>query len=50
MNELNEAWQKISTDLYSKMQPEATVEENQGPPPPSDGGEAQEIQFEEVKE
>jgi molecular chaperone DnaK len=50
MNELNEAWQKISTDLYSKMQPEATVEENQGPPPPSDGGEAQEIQFEEVKD
>jgi molecular chaperone DnaK len=50
MNELNEAWQKISTDLYSKMQPEATVEENQGPPPTSDGGEAQEIQFEEVKD
>jgi len=52
MNELNEAWQKISTDLYSKMQPEATVQEEQGPPTNTDevGGDAQEIQFEEVKE
>jgi molecular chaperone DnaK len=46
MNELNEVWQKISTNLYSQTQPEATVQE--GETPSEDG--AEEIQFEEVKE
>ena len=46
MNELNEVWQKISTNLYSQSQPEATVQEGQTP---SEEG-AEEIQFEEVKE
>jgi molecular chaperone DnaK len=46
MNELNEVWQKISTNLYSQTQPEATVQEGETP---SEEG-AEEIQFEEVKE
>jgi len=46
MNELNEVWQKISTNLYSQTQGETTVEEGEAP---SEDG-AEEIQFEEVKE
>jgi molecular chaperone DnaK len=46
MNELNEVWQKISTNLYSQTQGETTVEEGQTPSEPS----AEEVQFEEVKE
>ena len=46
MTELNEVWQKISTNLYAQTQPEATVQEGQTP---SEEG-AEEIQFEEVKE
>jgi len=46
MNELNEVWQKISTNLYSQTQGETTVEEGETP---SDAS-AEEVQFEEVKD
>jgi molecular chaperone DnaK len=47
MNELNEKWQKISTELYAQASAtgETTVQEGEVPPNP----EAEEIQFEEVK-
>jgi molecular chaperone DnaK len=46
LNELNEMWQKISTELYSQAQTETTSENGETP---SDS-EPQEVQFEEVKE
>lgn len=46
MSELTEIWQKISTEIYSKDQPEATVQEGAAPT----DTDAEEIQFEEVKE
>jgi molecular chaperone DnaK len=52
MGELTELWSKISTEIYSKIQPEPTVEEVTDPTnsngQPTD--EAQEVHFEEVKE
>lgn len=47
MNKLNEAWQRISTDLYNRSSQEedsqATGTEG------GDTGEPQDVQFEEVK-
>jgi molecular chaperone DnaK len=45
MEKLNETWSKISTELYSKSQPE------QGEPVnPENGDQPQDVEFEEVKE
>jgi molecular chaperone DnaK len=48
MNELNEKWSKISTELYSQAQAtgETTVQEGETPSDP----QAEEVQFEEVKD
>jgi molecular chaperone DnaK len=54
MAELNELWSKIATEIYSQVQPEPVVEEVKMPmdeqTSQSSDSEAQEVQFEEVKE
>lgn len=47
MNKLNEAWQRISTDLYSRSSQEEASQstETEG----TDTGEPQDVQFEEIK-
>ena len=45
MEKLNETWSKISTELYSKTQTEQSETQT-----PDNGGQPQDVEFEEVKE